>query len=156
MASTTDTDLNKPRSPNRFWLGMRRGLAGKCPNCGEGRLYLGYLKVLSPCTVCGNDNLQYPSDDAAPYFTILLIGHLVVAPFLFLSFVHTAPLWIVIGTTIPAILVITLVALPYIKGAVIGAMWSMDFTRKSTVFVAESAEPENASLERGVAEQARV
>lgn len=123
-----------PKSSGRMLLGLGRGVHLRCPNCGAGRLYQRYLSLRSPCEACGHDNSVYPSDDAAPYFTILLVGHLVVAPFLFLSFVHTAPIWLVLGTTIPVILTVTLVALPFIKGAVIGGMWAMDFTRQGARF----------------------
>ena len=116
-------------------------MARPCPNCGKGRLYRGYLSLRSPCETCGADNDQYPSDDAAPYFTILLIGHLIIGPLLFFSFVRTAPLWLVLGTVIPAIAIVTLVALPYIKGAVIGAMWSMNFTRQNARFELSDGTP---------------
>ena len=56
-------------------LGMKRGAALRCPNCGEGHLYRKYLKV-QVCEACGNDNTRYPADDAPPYFTILIVGHL--------------------------------------------------------------------------------
>ena len=128
-----------PRTANRFLQGVSRGVRRLCPNCAKGRLYKGYLSLRSPCEACGNDNDRYPSDDAAPYFTILLVGHLVIGPFLFLSFVHTAPVWLVVGTMIPAILAVTLVALPFIKGAVIGAMWAMNFTRQGARFETSAA-----------------
>ena len=57
-------------------IGLWRGFTGRCPNCGKGALLHRYLKVTSPCPTCGHDNAQYPSDDAPPYFTILIIGHL--------------------------------------------------------------------------------
>ncbi len=138
---TSEPAAGGPKPPSRFLQGVARGLRRRCPNCGEGRLYKGYLSLRSPCETCGDDNDRYPSDDAAPYFTILLVGHLVVAPFLFFSFVHTAPLWIVLATVIPAILVVTLLALPYIKGAVIGAMWAMNFTRQSARFEVGPGKP---------------
>lgn len=57
-----------------FALGLWRGF------CGRGPLLARYLTVVSPCAICGNVNAQYPSDDAPPYFTILIVGHFVVAP----------------------------------------------------------------------------
>jgi uncharacterized protein (DUF983 family) len=47
--------------------GVGRGLARHCPNCGNGRLFDGYLRVRPICDSCGNDNDRYPADDAPPY-----------------------------------------------------------------------------------------
>ncbi len=94
----------------------------RCPNCGQGKLYRKYLKVQA-CPACGHDNPRYPSDDAPPYFTILIVGHLVVAPLLFFKFIWQAPVALVVGTTLPALLI--LLVLPVVKGAVIGAQWAL-------------------------------
>jgi uncharacterized protein (DUF983 family) len=106
-------------------LGLWRGFSGHCPNCGKGPILHRYLKVTSPCPVCGHDNAQYPSDDAPPYFTILIVGHLIVAPALCFSFIWTWPVGIVLAITLPAILAATLLLLPRVKGAVIGAQWAI-------------------------------
>jgi uncharacterized protein (DUF983 family) len=105
-------------------LGLKRGAAMRCPQCGQGRLYRRYLKVQA-CDVCGNDNTAYPADDAPPYFTILIVGHLVVAPLLFFPFIWQAPTWIVLCSTLPALAVLTLALLPVVKGAVVGAHWAL-------------------------------
>ena len=105
-------------------LGLRRGARMRCPNCGKGKLYRKYLKV-QPCPACGNDNTVYPSDDAPPYFTILIAGHLVVAPLLFFPFIWQAPTALVLSTVMPALLVIVLLLLPVVKGAVVGVQWAL-------------------------------
>jgi uncharacterized protein (DUF983 family) len=115
---------------NSFWTGLKRGLARRCPNCGEGRLFRGYLKVRETCDACGHDNAQYPADDAPPYFTILIVGHLVVAPLLAFPFIWEAPTHLVLGTTLPLLLLVTLAVLPIVKGAVVGAHWATGTVRK--------------------------
>ena len=105
--------------------GFKRGVMGRCPNCGKGPLLRAYLKVVSTCPACGHDNGQYPADDAPPYFTILLVGHLVVAPALCLSFIWTWPAAYVLAVTLPTILAATLLLLPRVKGAVIGVQWAI-------------------------------
>lgn len=121
VASPTKARMSQPK----LITGLLRGFSEHCPQCGKGRLFRAYLKVLSPCAVCGHDNAQYPSDDAPPYFTILIIGHLVIAPLLFFHFILTWPIGWVIATTLPAIAILTLVLLPRVKGAVIGAQWAI-------------------------------
>jgi uncharacterized protein (DUF983 family) len=68
---------------------------------------------------------QYRADDAAPYFTILGVGHLVIGPILVFPFILTAPIGLVLGTTLPALGAVTLGLLPVIKGAVIGGLWAL-------------------------------
>lgn len=110
---------------NPVMTGLKRGLTLRCPECGKGRLLRGYLKVQAQCEVCGHDNAQYPSDDAPPYFTILIVGHLVVAPVLVFPFIWTWPAHLVLLTTIPSLTAITLFILPRVKGAVIGVQWAI-------------------------------
>ena len=105
-------------------LGLRRGFFTRCPACGEGALFGKYLKVELTCKACGHDNGQYRADDAPPYFTILLVGHLIIGPMLAFNFISTWPLAWVLGTTLPALFVATLFFLPRVKGAVIGCHWA--------------------------------
>jgi uncharacterized protein (DUF983 family) len=106
-------------------LGMKRGMAMRCPNCGVGHLYRKYLKIQA-CEACGQDNTRYPADDAPPYFTILIVGHLVVGPLLFFPWIWQADVWLVLGTVMPALLIATLLLLPVVKGAVVGVHWAIE------------------------------
>src|SRR5580698_1327195 len=92
---------------------MLRGLKGKCPNCGVGRLFWRYLKVEPVCQTCGHDLDRYPADDGPAYFTVLIVGHLVIVPFLILGapLIWKAPLAILVPTALVAVGAITLVAL---------------------------------------------
>jgi uncharacterized protein (DUF983 family) len=108
--------------------GLMRGLAGHCPNCGEGHLFSGYLKVEPRCEACGHDNAQYSADDGPAYFTILIVGHLVVAPLLCFSFIWTWSPVVVVPLTFAMIAIATLSLLPRVKGAFIGAQWAMRAT----------------------------
>jgi uncharacterized protein (DUF983 family) len=113
------------KPPSRIWRGLARGFRRRCPNCGTGRLFRGYLAVQPRCLACGHDNAQYRADDAGPYFTILVVGHLVIGPMLIFPFILTAPIGLVLGTTLPTLAVLTLGLLPVIKGAVIGVLWAV-------------------------------
>ena len=102
-----------------------RGLTGHCPACGKGALFWKYLKVNGRCESCDTDLARYPADDGPAYVTILLIGHLVVAPMLFFSIVwRSNPAY-----SLPLILIplaaLTLTLLPRIKGGWIGLMYSL-------------------------------
>jgi uncharacterized protein (DUF983 family) len=124
--STTSGTSSRP-----LGLGVSRGFAGRCPNCGKGRLLAGYLKVEPSCGVCGHDLAQYPADDGPAYVTILIVGHLVVAPLLCFSFIWTWNVFLVLAITLPLVLLATLLLLPRVKGAFIGAEWAMDVTSRA-------------------------
>ena len=105
---------------------MLRGASLRCPSCGKGRLFRRYVKVETHCPVCGEDNGRHRVDDAASYFTVLLVGHLVIAPALAFEVVWDAPLSLVLGIAFPAVGLVTLTALPFIKGAVLGVLSATD------------------------------
>lgn len=128
----------KPRLPEAapaeagrsIWLGIRRGLARRCPNCGEGRLFSGFLKVSARCEVCGADNTIYPSDDFPPYLTILAAGHIVV-PLMFALERGLAPaLWIQAAIWLPVTVALCLVLLPVMKGGTVGLCWASGLVRQ--------------------------
>ncbi len=113
---------NPERTPGEGFL---RGLMGRCPNCGEGHLFRGYLKVDPRCDACGHDLSQYRADDGPAYFTILIVGHLVIAPMLCFSFIWTWPPVTVVALTFAIISAVTLGLLPRVKGAFVGVQWAM-------------------------------
>ena len=68
-----------PLLPARdWWQAVRRGLSLKCPSCGIGKMYRAYLKVNDTCPHCGEELHHHRADDAPPYFTIFILGHIVV------------------------------------------------------------------------------
>lgn len=111
-------------TPSRF-LAIKRGIGHRCPSCGEAPLYRKYLKVVDNCQACGHALGEYRADDGPAYFTILLVGHLVIAPMLFLQWIWKAPIWMVLPLTLIPLAGITLLTLPRVKGALIGLLYSL-------------------------------
>lgn len=105
-----------------------RGLAHHCPACGKGRLYGRYLKVQPHCSSCEHPLQRYPADDGPAYLTILLIGHLIIAPLLIFPIVWESPAYISLPILLTCLTVVTLSALPRIKGGWIGLMYSLQVT----------------------------
>ena len=101
---------------------IKLGFTKRCPICGQAPLFRAYLKVHAACPNCGEDNGRHRVDDAASYFTVLLVGHLVLAPILLIEPLWLMPLWQSLAIVLPAMIVATLIALPHIKGAVLGAL----------------------------------
>ncbi|MBV9993957.1 MAG: DUF983 domain-containing protein [Caulobacteraceae bacterium] len=131
-------------SPSRsFWGSLWRGLRGRCPHCGDAKLFYRYLKVEPVCQHCGHDLDRYPSDDGPAYFTVLLVGHLVIVPFLILGapLIFTTPVWILLPAALTPAAVVTLAALPVVKGAVMGVLYALDISRADArLHTADAAE----------------
>lgn len=112
--------------PRDWWQSIKRGFTGRCPHCGEGKLFRAFLKPVDTCAVCGEEMHHQRADDAPPYLTILVVGHIVGAAMLFFhekgwnfSMWTEALLWPAIG------LVGCLWFLPRCKGALIAYQWAL-------------------------------
>ncbi|AUM75554.1 hypothetical protein CYR75_05810 [Paracoccus jeotgali] len=103
---------------------VRRGLMRKCPACGAGPMFDGYLKVRDECGHCHEALHHQRADDGPAYLTILLVSHL-GAPLLLFVFLKWQPtaLSMLIGFSLGAI-VLCLALLPLIKGGMIGMQWA--------------------------------
>jgi len=108
---------------------LLRGLKGRCPACGKGRLFRAYLKVTDACSACGHELSAYPADDGPAYVTILLVGHLFVAPLLIFPIVWRAPAVWSVPILLGAMTILVLTALPLVKGAWIGLMYALAVRR---------------------------
>jgi uncharacterized protein (DUF983 family) len=102
-----------------------RGVQGRCPACGKGRLFWKYLKINGRCEACDQDLARYPADDGPAYLTILLMGHLVVAPMLIFPIVWRANPLYSLPIILSGLAVGTLLALPRVKGGWVGLMYAL-------------------------------
>ncbi len=112
---------------SRPWFAaLRKGWRGRCPRCGERSLFSSYVKMAPSCSACGLDFEPFRADDAPAYFTILLVGHIVIPAMLIMEQMWTPSLWVLAAIWPPLTLVLSLVLLPRIKGAVIAFQWAMN------------------------------
>lgn len=102
-----------------------RGVQGHCPACGKSPLFWKYLKVNGRCDACDHDLARYPADDGPAYLTILLVGHLLVAPLLFFPIVWRSPPVYSLPLIMIPLAVLTLLILPRVKGGWIGMMYAL-------------------------------
>src|SRR5581483_1481110 len=96
-----------------------RGLAGRCPRCGEGRLFKGFLAIASRCDRCGLDYSFADAADGPAVFVIFFSGFLVVFSALIVEFLYQPPFWVHALLWVPLILITTLVPLRPMKGLMI-------------------------------------
>lgn len=89
-------------------------------------MYRAYLKVNPRCPACGEDLSHQRADDAPPYITMLIVGHLIVGGVLAAEELFPqSPLWIDALIWLWLTLVLSLALLPRVKGALIGYQWAM-------------------------------
>jgi uncharacterized protein (DUF983 family) len=115
--------LEKPRRPWRpaIWRGLRM----LCPACGKGGLFRRYLKVVDRCPVCGEELHHHRADDAPPYFTMLLVAHIVVPLMIIVENVWHPALWVHFSMWLPLVIALSLMLLPLVKGGIVGLQWAL-------------------------------
>lgn len=101
---------------------LSRGLKGRCPVCGEGRLFQGYLRLTPECSGCGTPLGRIRADDAPPYFTILLAGHVLVPIALLVERTWQPPVWVHMLLWLPLFTLVTALLLRPVKGMVVAWM----------------------------------
>jgi uncharacterized protein (DUF983 family) len=93
----------------------RAALLGRCPRCGQGKLFDGYLKVAPRCAVCGLDYSAFDAGDGPAVFVILIVGAIVTVSALIVEVKFQPPYWVHVVLWIPLVIVLTLVLLRLAK-----------------------------------------
>lgn len=101
-----------------------RGWRGRCPACGEGRIFAGYLALRPRCPACGEDLSHQRADDGPAYLTILVVGHLMAPLLLWVYPVFRPGPWTIIAIFATGTVVLSLLLLPRFKGALVGLQWA--------------------------------
>jgi len=104
-------------------LPIARGLRGRCPRCGEGRLFRGFLTLRPRCERCGLDLDFADAGDGPAVFVILIGGAIVVAAALITEVVYQPPYWLHAMLWLPLVLLVTLAPLRPIKGLMIALQY---------------------------------
>jgi uncharacterized protein (DUF983 family) len=111
--------------PHRpIWQAIRRGLRGRCPACGRGKLFRAFLKVADRCPGCGEALHHHRADDAPAYFVILIVGHVVVPLALLVEVAYAPPYWLHAALWLPLTVALAVGLLAPVKGAIVGWQWA--------------------------------
>ena len=110
--------------PRQVKPAMLRGALGRCPACGKGKLFTGYLTVNQTCSHCGEHLHHHRADDGPAYLTILIVGHL-MAPLILWAFTEFRPDPLVL-TAIFSVgtVALALFLLPRLKGVMVAIQWA--------------------------------
>jgi uncharacterized protein (DUF983 family) len=122
---TRESDAAAPVEKRDVWLAMKRGFRGRCPRCGEGRLFCAFLKVANTCSACGLDFTPHRADDLPAYLVIVIVGHLVVPLSLIIETEYSPPVALQLAIYLPLTLILSLVLLQPVKGTVVGLQWAL-------------------------------
>ncbi|MEL7525732.1 MAG: DUF983 domain-containing protein [Pseudomonadota bacterium] len=95
------------------------GLSGKCPRCGQGRLFDGFLSVKKSCAACGLDYAFADSGDGPAVFVIMIVGFIIVGLVLFVELSFQPPIWLHLLLWLPLTVVLAASVLRPLKGLMI-------------------------------------
>ena len=113
--------MTDPASPGGLPIG--RGLRGRCPRCGAGHLFQGFLTLRPRCEHCGLDFGFADAGDGPAVFVILFGGFVVVFAALIVEIMYRPPYWVHAVLWLPLILLVTLVPLRALKGLLIALQY---------------------------------
>ncbi len=99
------------------------GLSGRCPRCGEGRMFSGFLTVAQKCEVCGLDYGFADSGDGPAVLVTLFAGFVVLGIALAVEVAYEPPLWVHAVVFLPLTLVVCLGMLRPLKGFLVAAQY---------------------------------
>lgn len=111
--------------PRSLFQAMWRGALGRCPRCGEGKLFRSFLKTVPACDHCGEVIEHHRADDLPAYLVVFIVGHVVVGAFMGVEMTTTLSTWQHLAIWVPLTIVLALVLLTPVKGATVGLQWAL-------------------------------
>ena len=122
------TPLTPPAANVRRWprsagAALGRGFRGKCPACGQGRMFRAFLKVADACPVCGEELHHHRADDFPAYLVTVLTGFILVPIVLAVEMNHEPPIWLSVSLWPSIAFVMALTLLQPVKGTVVALQW---------------------------------
>jgi uncharacterized protein (DUF983 family) len=102
---------------------LASGLRCRCPACGEGALFKGFLTVRPRCPVCGVDLSAQDSGDGPVAFIILIVGGIVVALALLTEVRYGPPVWLHLLLWLPLTMILVLALMRPFKAVLIALQY---------------------------------
>lgn len=102
---------------------LKTGIAGKCPRCGKGNLFAGYLTVAKSCERCNLSFSFADAGDGAAWFVMLFACIFGVGSILGIEVAYSPPFWVHVLIAIPVLIIIPMLLLRPVKGAFLAQQW---------------------------------
>jgi uncharacterized protein (DUF983 family) len=112
-----DRALYAPQSP------VSAGLRGRCPRCGEGALFTGFVTLAPRCSACGLDFAFADSADGPAVFVILIVGFIIAGAALLVEVAYSPPVWVHVVLWVPLVLILCLGMLRPLKGVLVALQY---------------------------------
>ena len=103
---------------------MLRGALARCPHCGIGPMFEGFLGVHDACPHCGEELHHHRADDAPPYVVMFIVGHVVIGAMLVYEMAAQPAMWLHAAIFMPMTVIMSLALLRPVKGALIALQWA--------------------------------
>ena len=113
----------RPARPlgNAMWNGFR----GKCPHCGQGKLFSSFLGVAPSSSHCGEEMHHHRADDLPAYLVVVIVGHVIIGAFMGIEATSTLSTWQHLAIWAPLTVALAVGLLRPVKGAVVGLQWAL-------------------------------
>ena len=115
--------LPDPVLPQTLRTALLRGIRGRCPRCGEAKLFGKFLKPIAICPRCHHDWSHHRADDMPPYISILITGHVLVPVIIYFGAVSEMSMWQALAICLALASVLMIGLLQPAKGGVIALQW---------------------------------
>ena len=111
---------------------LQTGIAGKCPRCGKGNLFAGYLTVAKSCGNCGLSFSFADAGDGAAWFVLLFACVFGVGSILGVEVAYSPPYWVHALIAIPVLIIMPMLLLRPVKGMFLAQQWQTGASEGST------------------------
>ena len=118
---TTVSDEQRPT----LAAALLRGLTGRCPQCGKGKMFRAFLKVADRCPDCGEALFHHRADDMPAYLVIVLAGHVIVPMVFSIDQAYSPPYWLQFAVWMPLTAALCVGLLQPVKGVVVALQWAL-------------------------------
>jgi uncharacterized protein (DUF983 family) len=122
-ADALQDGARRPRLPESGSGAINRGVRGRCPRCGDAKLFRAFLKPVDHCPACGQDWTHQQADDFPAYAAIFLTGHIMAPVIIALVQETELSLPALAAIIVPLMLGLMILFLQPAKGAIIALQW---------------------------------
>lgn len=101
------------------------GLSGRCPRCGQGKLFSAFLTVAPACEACGLSFAFADAGDGPAFFVSLVAGAIIAGLALLVEVAYEPPIWVDVVIFLPLTLLLCIAPLRPLKGVLIAQQYRM-------------------------------
>jgi uncharacterized protein (DUF983 family) len=112
----------QPPANSALWI-LKVATRSKCPRCGEGKLFDGFLTLAPRCDACGLDYGFADPADGPAFFVMMAMAVPVTALGIWIELAFEPPLWVHFVTTVPFLLLTCIPPLRFLKGALVASQY---------------------------------